>query len=118
MIETDYSNNSQKLWKNFGKILKNSKSKIKINKIKVNNKIVTDPLQITNEFNKFFTDIGSNLASNFDNRHRDTFRKYLNTPVLDYFCLLETSELEVKHFIEKINVKKKQLDMMISLPNF
>ena len=79
-----------------GKILKNGKSKTKINKIKVNNKIVTDPLQITNEFNKFFTDIGSNLASNFDNRHRDTFRKYLNTPVLDSFCLLETNELEVK----------------------
>ena len=106
MFKLDHSNNSQKLWKNFGKILKNSKSKTKINKIKVNNKIVTDPLQITNEFNKFFTDIGSNLASNFDNRHRDTFRKYLNTPVLDSFCLLETSELEVRHFIEKINVKK------------
>ena len=38
----EHSNNSQNLWKTFGKILKNSKGKVKINKIKVNNKIITD----------------------------------------------------------------------------
>ena len=102
----DHSNNTQKLWKNFGKILKNSRSRTKINKIKVNNKIVTDPLQVTKEFNDFFTNIGSNLANNFDNQHSDTFREYLNNPVLESFCLLETNIFEVKHFIEKINIKK------------
>ena len=92
----DHSNSSQKLWNTFGKILKNSKSKVKINKIKVNNKIITDPLQITSEFNNFFINIGSNLANKFDNQERDTFREYLNPPILESFCLLETSKQEVK----------------------
>ena len=102
----DHSNSSQKLWNTFGKILKNSKSKVKINKIKVNNKIITDPLQVTSEFNHFFTNIGSNLANKFDNQERDTFREYLTPPILESFCLLETSKQEVEHYIEMINVKK------------
>ena len=34
-----------------------------IKKMKINNKIVTDPMTIANEFNKFFTNIGPNLAN-------------------------------------------------------
>ena len=33
-----------------------------IKEMKVNNKIVTDPMTIANEFNKFFTNIGPNFA--------------------------------------------------------
>ena len=102
----DNNNSSKNLWKTFGKILKNNKSRVKVNKIKVNNKTISNPTQITNALNNFFTNIGNKLADKFDNQHRENFREYLNNPVLESFCLLETSELEVKYHIEKIDVKK------------
>ena len=102
----EHNNNSQNLWKTFGKILKNNKSKIKINKIKVNKKIITDPKLVTQEFNKFFTSIGNKLADNFESQDRETFKEFLNNPVLESFFLLETNEYEIKYYIEKINIKK------------
>ena len=35
--------------------------------MKINNKIVTDPMTIANEFNKFFTNIRPNLANKISN---------------------------------------------------
>ena len=58
------------------------------------------------EFNKFFTNIGNELANNFESQDRETFRNFLNSPVLTSFCLLETNEYEIKHLIERINTKK------------
>ena len=102
----EHNNNSQNLWKTFGNILKKSKNKVKINKIKVNNKLITDPKLVTQEFNKFFTSIGNNLANNFENQDRNNFREFLNNPVLESFSLIETSEYEIKYHLEKINIKK------------
>ena len=36
-----------------------------IKEMKINNKIVTDPMIIANEFNKVFANIGANLANKF-----------------------------------------------------
>ena len=105
-ILLNHNNNSQNLWKTFGKILKNNKNTVKINKIKINQKITTDPMLITNAFNQFFTNIGNDLAKQFENQNKDAFREYLNNPILDSFCLLETHEQEVKNYINKIDVKK------------
>ena len=38
-----------------------------IKQMKINNKIVPDPMTIGNEFNKFFTNIGRNLANKISN---------------------------------------------------
>ena len=38
-----------------------------IKEMKINNKIITDPMTIANEFNKFFTNIGPNLANGISN---------------------------------------------------
>ena len=59
----EHKNNSKNLWRTFGKIL-NSK-KIKHNKISslvVNGATQTDPNKIAESFNKFFSEIGENLA--------------------------------------------------------
>ena len=39
--------------------------------MKINNKIVTDPMTIANQINKFFTNIGPNLANKISNVHGD-----------------------------------------------
>ena len=38
-----------------------------IKQMKINSKIVADPMTIANEFNKFFTNIGPNLANKISN---------------------------------------------------
>ena len=64
----EHSGNCQNLWKTFGKILNNKKSSSHIvNHIKINNKKVSDSNQIAQEFNKYFSSIGENLAENFEN---------------------------------------------------
>ena len=102
----DHNNNCQNMWKIFGKMLKNTKSRVKVNKIKIDNDTITDPMLVTNAFNKFFTRIGENLANRFNNHQRESYKDYLNNPVLESFHLCETSEPEVKYLLEKINVKK------------
>ena len=101
-----HKNNCQNLWKIFGKILKKDKSKQNINKIKSDNEILTNPTQITQAFNKFFTNIGQDLAQSIDNNEPNEFREYLGNPIAQSFNLCETSAPEIKYLMEKINPKK------------
>ena len=102
----DHNNSSQNLWKIFGKILKKGKNNKKITKIKSGNEIITNPTRITESFNKFFTDIGKNLAQSIDNDDPNSFKRFLGNPVLQSFHLCETSVPEIKYLMNKINPKK------------
>ena len=54
----NHSSNSQEMWKFFGSILNNKNDKnLNITKLKVNDEIVTNQVEITNEFNHFFSNI-------------------------------------------------------------
>ena len=48
-----------------------------INKLKINNKITSDPLKIANTLNDFFTDIGPKLASKFKNINQNEFMEFM-----------------------------------------
>ena len=102
----DHNNSCQNLWKIFGKILKKSKNKQNITKIKHDNEMITNPTQITDSFNTFFTNIGQNLADSIDNEDPNSFKKFLGNPVLQSFNLCETSAPEIKYLMGKINPKK------------
>ena len=102
----DHNNSCQNLWKIFGKILKKSKNKQNISKIKSGNEIITNPTLITDSFNKFFTNIGKNLAESINNENPNSFKKFLGNPVLQSFNLCETSAPEIKYLMGKINPKK------------
>ena len=61
---------------------KNKKSKDEPLTFKCNGRDLSDDIEIANEFNRFFTNIGENLASNmeqFDN-HELSYKTYLQTP--------------------------------------
>ena len=100
-IISDHSNSSKNLWNTFGKIL-NSK-KIKHNKIEsiltdgVNH---TEPQSITESFNKFFSEIGGNLAKNFPNNNTQ-FRNYLGTPAPRSMYLFTTTVSEILKKLSK-----------------
>ena len=60
-----HNNNCIGLWKTLGSIICNKKRVTHINKLKINNQIINDPIQIANTMNNFFTNIGPDLAKKF-----------------------------------------------------
>ena len=67
-----HNSNCRELWKTFGKIL--NKNKIKHNSIvtlSINNKIISNKKHIVEEFNKYFCQVGENLACKFNENSKD-----------------------------------------------
>jgi hypothetical protein len=60
-----YSNNCIGLWKTLGSIISKKNRETKINKLKINGKVINDLVQIANTVNDFFTNIGPKLANKF-----------------------------------------------------
>ena len=46
----------------------------------IDNKIIDDNQKITESFNDFFCQIGTNLANKFSNNDNDQFKNYSNDP--------------------------------------
>jgi hypothetical protein len=59
-----------------------SKAKYTPNKILKENQDITDPKQISNEFNSYFANVGNNLASPIPiDGNMPDFTQYLNDPI-------------------------------------
>ncbi len=59
-----YSSNSKLQWQMINKLLnKNSKQKIKISKLRYKDRVVTNPQDIADSFNDYFTNIAQNLKN-------------------------------------------------------
>ena len=99
------SDNCQSLWKVFGSILNNKKKSKSINKIKVNNRELSDQNKITDEFNKYFSTIGAKLAENF-NSENTNHKAYLMNKVENSFFLHFTTEREIIREINNLDCKK------------
>ena len=99
------SDNCQSLLKVFGSILNNKKKSKSINKIKVNNRELSDQNKITDEFNKYFSTIGAKLAENF-NSENTNHKAYLMNKVENSFFLHFTTEREIIREINNLDCKK------------
>ena len=69
------------------------------------NKNITDPVEIANEFNDFFCNIGKKLESKII-KTDSKFDKYLKNPNEKSMFLKPTSEGEVKNLILNLNIHK------------
>ena len=89
------SNNSKKIWKGIKQIIhykpKSSQTSIKIVQY---NKEVTDPKQIANTFNKYFANIGNELAKSIPTVSQTPF-EYLKTPTCNSFALFPAIREEI-----------------------
>ena len=93
---SSHTNNSSNLWKTFGKILNKKKAKnSNISSLSIDNKKITDPQEITESFNKFFCEIGEQLASNFSNHNNWDYKKFLKKTAPQSFFMHRTNETEI-----------------------
>ena len=101
-IISKHNNSSKNLWNIFGKILNSKKIKHnKIANININGEIQTEPQKITETFNKFFSEIGGNLAKKFPDDFSE-FKNYLGHPATHSMYLFKTSESEIRKIIKSL----------------
>ena len=67
----------------------------------MNGETPTDPNNIAESFNQFFSEIGENLDKNFPNDYSE-FRNYLKDPVTHSMFLFHTSESEIMKIIKSL----------------
>jgi len=98
-------NSTQKIWKVYGELMSNKKKKNNsINKILFEGNEMTDPADIANTFNKYFSTIGLNLAKKFKNDNK--YKQYLDGNFEKSMFLLPVTELEVLEEIQKLAIDK------------
>ena len=98
-------NKSKSLWKLFGKILNNKqKGNTKVSKLNINGKTINNSHDISNAFNKFFCEIGPELASKID--VNNIFYNYMPSKIKDSIFLHIITLNEVKKEISKLDPKK------------
>ena len=87
--------------------LNRSKSKPDLrNEFLVGNRTITDPKEIANSFNAFFSTIGTSLSSNVNNINTNLkFNDYLNNPTDHRFTFQQISTKEVVSIVNKIKNK-------------
>jgi len=101
-------NTAKKLWDNLNVVcsFKTKKSGNNVNKLVMDDQTLVDSYEISNGFNKYFSNIGQTLAKKFNKDSNMNFSYYLNNPKKDsMFCEpLEAEEL--CKLIINLNVKK------------
>ena len=63
-IFSNFKNNTKKLWQTINNMTKSNTTQTKLNTIINDDKIITDPIDISNTFNDFFTNIAKKLDDN------------------------------------------------------
>ena len=101
-----HSSNCIGLWKTLGSIISKKNKQTKINKLKIENKITNDPIQIANAVNDFFTNIGPTLANKFKNSNQNSFNKFMGESYKQSMYLHKTNSDEIMKLISNLDSKK------------
>ena len=102
--------NSKKIWKVVGQILNNKTNRSHyINKLKVDNIVIENGDEISNEFNKFFTSIGKNITSTLPQSDRSP-ADYLEGDFPSINKFKHTNINEVKEIIKNIKTNSIGID--------
>ena len=98
-----HNNSSKNLWKTFGTILnKNKQTHRKIDNIKIGETTVNEPQKISESFNKFFSEVGTNLANKFANDKNYEYKTYLKNPADKSLLLYRINHNEIKEAISNL----------------
>ena len=94
----------KKTWSTINETLNRSENKFDLpNEFLVGDRTITDPKEIANSFNAFFSTIGTSLSSNVNNINTKLkFNDYLNNPTNHRFTFQQVSTKDVLSIINKI----------------
>ena len=99
--------NMKKIWQGIKDIV-NIKNKHfdQLSCIQNGDKTVTEPLEISNSFNKYFTSIADNILKKRKHTGNKSFKDYLPTPLSNSIAIHPCDESEIELIISSFDVKK------------
>jgi len=98
--------NIKHTWSLIKTVLNNNNKTDLFDSIKVNNKTVNDKQQIANEFNKYFVNIGPNLAQSLPNTPNiPSYHSYLKGDFVNSFSLFLTTPDEICRVVAAMTPK-------------
>ena len=101
-----YRNDMKKTWQTINTIFKRDKDKASCTDMfKVGNDTITDPIEIANKFNSFFTSIGPKLASNINTPPNKNFKQYLKNRTQAVFNFTTITSNDVLKTITQLKPK-------------
>ena len=96
----------KKMWKNIKDIVNvNKKSQTSAKSVVVNNRLISDKHEVVNEFNKFYTEVGTNIDRKIP-QVNTTFEHYLDNPCLNSFIPRIATDNEIRLLILQLDVTK------------
>ena len=105
-----FSNNAKdmkKIWQGINEIVNvKSRQTSSINCISKNGKITTDPSEITEHFNDYFSTVASNILNKRKYNGNKHFNQYLKNANASSFFISPTNETEIKSIINSFDTKK------------
>ena len=107
--------NLSKTWSVISTVINNKKSMTKCSKFTHNNRYITNDDEIANHFNKFFVNIGPNLAKNILSSS-STFQEFLNHPCDDSIFLQPVAEYETLQIMKALNNGSPGIDAICAKP--
>ena len=103
----EHGNNCQSMWKTLSHIIGNKKKKnSNITSLNINQKILTNQLDITDGLNKYFVNISKDLENQIESTNENEFLKYLDTPLKQTLHMRKTTTNEVLNQINQLDSKK------------
>ena len=87
-------------------IAQKEKSNLSPNKIKMYNILNENIEVITNSFNKYFVNIGPDLASNIKDPISNSYKTFLNNPASSRFSFELVNENTVSKIMDNLSTKK------------
>ena len=103
----NHGNNCQAMWKTLSHILSKKKNRnTNINSIVIDQKQLTNQLDISEGLNQFFCNVGENLASQFNNTDENDFKKYLSQPANQSIYIHKILNKEITKQINQLDSKK------------
>lgn len=101
----EYMGDSRKTWQTINELTSRKSGKISVASLKVNGLLITNPTDLSNEFNDHFATIGPKLASEISSSDDSSHLKYL-TGTDKNFQLHPTTTAQVFSFLNKLNKSK------------
>ena len=71
-----YTGDSRKTWQTINKLSSRKSVKTAVTSLKVNGVSITNPTELSNEFNNHFATIGPELSRNIDSPDGDVYQRY------------------------------------------
>jgi len=105
----NYKSDMKKTWETINGILNKNKNKNDLPEcFHINEHEVNDARVISNEFNKYFVNIGPQLSSSIDNLNNGSFTDYLNNPTPYRFDFQPVTVENVVNIINSLKNKTSQ----------